>query len=301
MLLSGFKVLITGPSEHGIGAETALSIAKASPERLILAGRSRTKIYPVIEEIRQICLQIQIDYLELDLSSLQSVRRAIGQIKALNVLLDVVINNAAIMACPFSKTVDGIESQFGTNHIGPFLFTNLLLKEDLISPGGRIVNVNSSASVRKASMILPHFDDLTYNEGKDYNPWVAYSVSKSASMLCSRILAKRLAKKDIAVFSLNPGSIRSPLQRYLTPELLEEAIRLAKESDPEFQFPKPKSLQQGCATQLRAALDPDLAAYSGSYLDDCQVTELKEHMGAYGAADKVWSLSEGMAGERSGF
>jgi NAD(P)-dependent dehydrogenase (short-subunit alcohol dehydrogenase family) len=147
-------------------------------------------------------------------------------------------------------------------------------------------------------MILPHFEDLTYQEGKAYNPWIAYSVSKSAGMLYSRTLAHKLRSKNISVFSLNPGSIASNLQQHVTPELIQDAIRLGKESSPDWKFPERKSLQQGCATQLRAALDPSLVAHTGSFLDDCQPTEPQEHVDAYSAAEKVWQISEEMVGER---
>jgi NAD(P)-dependent dehydrogenase (short-subunit alcohol dehydrogenase family) len=138
--------LITGPSEGGIGAETALTLAVGSPKLIILAGRSLSKIKPVIDNINSAHPNVATTYIPLDLGSQASVRQAATAISASVEKIDIVINNAAIMACPFSKTEDGIESQFGTNYIGHFLLTNLLMEKILAAGhGSRIVNVSSSA------------------------------------------------------------------------------------------------------------------------------------------------------------
>lgn len=139
-------VLITGPSQGGIGAETALSVAAAFPALIILAGRSLSKIQPIIDKIKSSQPAVATRFVPLDLSSQASVRESAANINASVEKIDILINNAAIMACPFSKTVDGIESQFGTNHIGHFLLTNLILGKILAAgEGARIVNLSSSA------------------------------------------------------------------------------------------------------------------------------------------------------------
>ena len=209
--------------------------------------------------------------------------------------IDVLINNAAVMMTPYGHTEDGIETQFGTNHIGPFLFTNLLLQAGLIKD--RTVNVNSSVSVRKAPYILAPLDDLSYNDGKSYDPVQGYSTSKIAGMLYTRKLAAKIKDQNIAAFSLNPGSIISPLQRYMDEDIQKEAYATAYKESYNFEPPQLKTLQQGCSTQLRAALDPELVAQSGSYLDDCQPVEYREHVETYEAADKIWAISEKMVGE----
>jgi NAD(P)-dependent dehydrogenase (short-subunit alcohol dehydrogenase family) len=195
-------------------------------------------------------------FVNLELDNQESVRQAVEDVKKLHVHINVLINNAAIMACPYSKTVDGIEMQFGTNHIGHFLFTNLLLQAGVIPDGAHIVNVSSSAS--ETTDARPHFDDLTYQDGKLYDPWVAYSVSKIANVLYTRSLSAKLKTRKIAVLTLNPGSIRSPLQRHLDQELVQAAVKRMTEQDPNWKFPEQKSLQEGCSTSLRAALDPTL-------------------------------------------
>ena len=139
-------VLITGPSDGGIGAETALCLASRSPSAIILAGRDRTKIQPVIERITEINPKVKAAFVSLDLSNQESIRGAAAEINGQFDGIDVLINNAAIMACPYSTTKDGFEVQFGTNFLGPFLFTGLLLpKLRAAGPGARIVNVSSSA------------------------------------------------------------------------------------------------------------------------------------------------------------
>ena len=140
-------MLVTGGSQGSVGAETAISLAHGNPKQLILAGRSEDKAIPVIEGIHKINPSIKIQFVHVDLSSQASVRRAAADINKAVDTLDILINNAAIMACPYSKTEDGIESQFATNYLGHFLLTNLLLGKMLkAGPGARIVNVTSTAS-----------------------------------------------------------------------------------------------------------------------------------------------------------
>ena len=138
-------VLITGPSEGGIGAETAFSLAAGSPACILLAGRSLPKIQPVIDRIRTAYPDVQTKFIALDLSSQNAVREAAARINQSIQTLDILINNAAIMACPFAKTADGIESQFGTNYIGHFLLTSLIMEKLIAGESARIVNVSSSA------------------------------------------------------------------------------------------------------------------------------------------------------------
>lgn len=203
------------------------------------------------------------------------------------------------MACPYALSEDGIEMQFATNHLGPFLFTNLLVQNGLISE--RVVNVNSSASVRRAAYLLAPLDDLSYDNGKAYDLVQAYGTSKIAMLLYTRALASKLKPQHISVFTLNPGSIKSPLQRYLSNDMREAAMAAAKQENPGFVPPTRKTLQQGCATQLRAALDPSITAESGAYLDHCQIVTEQQHKDAYPESDRVWRLSEEMVGMRFDF
>jgi hypothetical protein len=138
--------LITGCSPDGLGASAATSIAAHNPNLLILAGRSRPKIELTEAALKARFPAVNTKILELDLASFASVRKAADEVNSYNEVLNVLINNAAIMGTPFTKTVDGIESNFATNHLGPFLFTNLLLERMLQSGKTlRIVNISSSA------------------------------------------------------------------------------------------------------------------------------------------------------------
>ena len=144
-LLICLPVLVTGPSVGGIGAETALSLAAGSPACIILAGRSLPKIQPLLDRISGAYPDVETQFVSLDLSSLRAIRDAAADINQRVKSIDILINNAAIMACPFAKTVDGIESQFGTNYVGHFLLTNLMMNKLIAGQGARIVNVSSSA------------------------------------------------------------------------------------------------------------------------------------------------------------
>jgi NAD(P)-dependent dehydrogenase (short-subunit alcohol dehydrogenase family) len=158
-LLTSEPVLITGPSDGGIGAETALCLASKSPSTIILAGRDRAKIEPVIQKIAGINSNVKATFVPLDLSDQASIRAAAVEINGQFDRIDVLINNAAIMACPYSTTKDGFEVQFGTNFLGPLLFTSLLLpKLRSAGPGARIVNVSSSAHRFEGI----RFDDLDF-------------------------------------------------------------------------------------------------------------------------------------------
>lgn len=136
---------MTGPSVGGIGAESALSLAAGSPVCIILAGRSLPKIQPLIDRISGAVPDVETQFVSLDLSSLRVIRDAAADISQRVESIDILINNAAIMACPFAKTIDDIESHSGTNYVGHFILTNLIMNRLIAGQGARIVNVSSSA------------------------------------------------------------------------------------------------------------------------------------------------------------
>lgn len=142
--VKGKAILITGPSDGGIGAETALSLAAGCPACIILAGRSLPKTQSVIDRINRAYPDVETKVITLDLSSQRAIRGTAASINESIQSIDILINNAAIMACPFAKTADGIESQFGTNYMGHFLLTNLIMERLIAGQGARIVNVSSS-------------------------------------------------------------------------------------------------------------------------------------------------------------
>ena len=182
-----------------------MSLAAGSPACIILAGRSLPKIQPLIDRISGAYPDVETPFVSLDLSSLRAIRDVAADINERVKSIDILINNAAIMACPFAKTVDGIESQFGTNYVGHFLLTNLVMNRLIAGQGARIVNVSSSAH----QMADVQLDDWNFEvcrtcycvallqgsrfidafkDGSKYKAWVAYVRISSVVILPGRIL-----------------------------------------------------------------------------------------------------------------
>lgn len=195
-------VAITGASAGSLGAQTALYLASGHPGALLFLGRTEAKVTSVVKEISTISPSTIVKFIQIDLSSLSSVRQAASKIASSTPHIDVLINNAGIMGIPqYAKSVDGIEMQFASNHIGHFLLTNLLIP--LIPAGGRIVNLSSAGH----ALGEVRFSDWNFDDGKAYDEWEAYGQSKAANVLFAISLAEKLAKKDVVAFSLHPGNI----------------------------------------------------------------------------------------------
>ncbi|TVY36418.1 Short-chain dehydrogenase-like protein [Lachnellula subtilissima] len=308
----------TCPSHSSIGAEIALSLAHGSPSHIILLGRSSARIAPVIVAIAAIDPSIRTSLVLVDLASQSSVRSAAAQIKddASIGQIDAVINCAGIMARPgFEVTEESIEAQFGSNHIGHFLLTNLVLGKVLQageSEGGtaRVVNVSSTGfelgPVRfedwNFKVCIPFHYPTSAGEGKEYHAWLAYAQSKTANVLFTAALAEKLKSKGVQSFALQPGLImESNLGKHVTPESWQSALTIANETSggKEIKMEEPKTLQQGASTALVAALDPSIAEFSGGFLQDCVLRPVEQ---AYAKgkenADKLWALSEKLVGEK---
>ena len=304
--VKGRTFLITGPSQGGLGAETAISLAHGSPSTLILLGRNIPKIQPTIDSIHSVSPTTTVKFVSVSLDSLASVRDAANAILSDPSIpnIDVIINNAAIMACPYALSTDGYELQFATNHLSHFLLTNILLPKLHTSiPGqqARIVNISSWGHVFSSV----RFDDPNFHEGKEYLSWEGYGQSKTANILMAVALNSRFQEsgnQSIKAFALHPGSIASGLQKYVEgdPAVMKAALdTLKKWGQP---MPTRKTLQQGCSTTLRAALDPALNDSEKIYLHDCQVKSdpgvVMEYALDKENARKCWELSEKMVGEK---
>ncbi|KAH7336129.1 hypothetical protein BKA65DRAFT_527065 [Rhexocercosporidium sp. MPI-PUGE-AT-0058] len=298
--LEGKTILITGPSSNSIGAEIALSLAHASPSTIVLLGRTESKILPIIQEIKSINPSIATSHIHLDLASQTSIRKCAGDINAKVDKIDVLINCAGVMAVPgYETTEEGIELQFGCNHVGHFLLTNLLMGKIVrAGKGARVVNVSSNgyqlAGVR--------FEDYNFEDGKVYEPWAAYAQSKTANILFSTALAQKLKSKGIQSYSLQPGFVlESNLSNHVTPEMFTTALEIANKNSngKKIEMEAPKTLQQGCSTVLVAALDPSIEGYSGGFLQDCVMKPIeKEHAKGQENIDKLWALSEKLVGQK---
>ncbi|CAH0017842.1 unnamed protein product [Clonostachys rhizophaga] len=285
--VNGKTILITGPSPGGIGAKIASDLCEgASPARIILAGRSLSKIEPLAAELRRL-------QPSLDLGSLASVRQAAKEVAQISDRLDYLFNNAGIMATKdFAKTVDGVEVQFAVNHVGHFLFTGLLLPlikkaaataaaaGDLTLPV-RIINLSSNGYIFEGIRT-----DYNFQEGKEYDPWRGYGQAKSANIIFARSLASKLRHLNATSFSVTPGLV-------LETNLQDTVDRDEGRDKPPFEEKKP--LACGSSTPLRAALDPSLASTPGEYLMDCQIvpdTAKLDHIVGDQVTDKLWTLSE---------
>ncbi|KAG2175316.1 hypothetical protein INT44_007804 [Umbelopsis vinacea] len=297
--IKGKTVLITGCTIGGLGFEAARVVSKHHAGLVIVAGRKQEALDDAIEKIKAETPSANLQSLVIDLASLESVRHAAAEVNAYSEPIDVLINNAAIMASPYYTTKDGFEAQLGTNHIGPFLFTNLILPKILASKTGapRIVNVSSMAHV--CSPVL--FDDPFFNNGKSYHKWAAYGQSKTANMLFARELAKRYKSQGLVAFSLHPGGIQTNLSRDIQPgELLTEPIKDYEGNVLKLDDLVYKTIPEGTSTHIVAAFDPNISSQSGSYLADCQIAmeQAKPYAKDDVQAEKLWALSEKIVGQQ---
>jgi len=281
--LDGKTVLITG-ANTGIGKETAVDLARRGA-RVILACRDMDRANKAAEVIRKSSGNGNVIVKKLDLASLQSVRELAKDILASEERLDVLINNAGVMCCPKWQTEDGFEMQFGTNHLGHFLLTNLLLDLLKKTAPSRIVNVSSLAHVKG----IIHFDDI--NLDKEYSPWISYRQSKLANVLFTRELALRLQGTGVTTYSLHPGVIRTELGRHFWPamplwkRLLYKPLTILL-----------KSPTEGAQTTIYCAVDESVQNESGLYYSDCSPKPAAPPGQDDEAAKKLWDLSASMVG-----
>ena len=204
--MDGKTVIITG-ANTGIGKETALDLANRGA-RVIVACRDEKKATIAVDDIKKKTKNQNVIFKKLDLASLASVRQFSEEILQEEEHIDVLINNAGVMYPPYTLTEDGFELQFGVNHLGHFLLTNLLLDRIKQSTPSRIVNVSSLAH----SYGYLDFDDMMWT--KEYKRTPAYGRSKLANIMFTRELAKRLEGTGVTTYSLHPGSVNTELQRH---------------------------------------------------------------------------------------
>jgi NAD(P)-dependent dehydrogenase (short-subunit alcohol dehydrogenase family) len=298
--LSGKLVVITGGAS-GLGMEAARAMATKGAH-IVIPARDMAKGEAAAQEIRSATGNDQIEVMELDLGSMASIRAFSEAFLAKHSRIDLLINNAGVMACPYGETADGLEMQFGTNHIGHFLMTNLLMPAILKggeSGGGRIVNLSS----RGHHFDTVHFDDPNF-ESRDYEKWASYGQAKTANIMFSVGLEKRLAGKGVHALAVHPGGIRTNLGRHLTEEDMAMLLKRMEENSGEsVAF---KTVEAGAATTCYAATAPELAGKGGVYLEDCHVAAVDDDdpsgsVRSYAVdpdnAEKLWALSEEIVGQ----
>jgi len=298
--LHGKRILVTGASA-GLGVETCRALV-AHGASVIGAVRDLDKGKAACAEVLATAGRSGggFELVQVDLASLASIRACADRLLADDPRLDAIIANAGVMACPQGLTADGFETQFGTNHLGHFVLVNRLVP--LLGRGGRIVNL-SSAGHRFADVDL---DDPGF-ERMPYDPFVAYGRSKTANILFSVALDRRLKDRGIRANAVHPGVIQTELGRHMTPAMIEQILASA----PAGAAMTWKTIPQGAATTVWSGFRASGDEVGGRYCEDCHVAavtddpSVREGVRAYAIdparADALWAKSEQMVRERFDF
>ena len=285
---TGRTAVITG-ANTGLGYETAAALA-AKGAHVVLAVRNLDKGNAAADRIVKATPTASVAVQELDLTSLDSIRAAADELKSRHDSIDLLINNAGVMFTPRSTTKDDFELQFGTNHLGHFAFTGLLLDRVLAVPGSRVVTV-SSLGHRFARRGI-RFDDLQWQ--REYSRVGAYGQAKLANLMFTYELQRRLQGSTTIAVAAHPGGSRTELTRNLPP-LVGAATRLV---EPLFQ-----GADMGALPTLRAATDP--AVLGGQYFGPDGFAELQGYPKVVASSDvshdvdaqhRLWTISEQLTG-----
>ncbi|MEU7588828.1 oxidoreductase [Micromonospora sp. NPDC049230] len=278
MDLSGRTALVTG-GYSGLGLATTRALARAGARVVVPARRP--------DAARQaLAGAAEVEIEQLDLADLASVRAFAERFLRSHPALDILIAGAGVMACPQTRVGPGWEAQFAINHLGHYALTNLLWPALTASGAARVVSV---ASGRDPSWRI-RWDDVQFERG--YDKWEAYAQSKLANILFASHLDLLGGPHRVRAFSVNPGYVRTPLQRHLAVEEMVAAGWIDADGTP-----APglfKTVEQGAATQVWAATSPRLATNGGDYCVDCRIT-----VGSptdSGAAARLWALSAELTG-----
>ena len=289
--LSGKVCVITGASS-GLGRESARALATAGAH-VVLTARNSDALAQAAQWIRAEVPDAETSTVVLDLTTLADVRAAASAIRDIAPAIHVLMNNAGVMFTPFGRTSDGFELQLGTNHFGHFELTRLLLPQLAAAGDARIVTLTSGGHV----MGDVDFDDPHW-ESREYDKFVAYGASKTANILHAKEADRRLCELGIRAYAVHPGTVATSLARYMSRSDFSQLRQYAaagsaargESTDGYLDFTTP---EYGAATQVWAAVSPELADQGGLYLEDCRVSET----GAPYARDteraaELWTLSE---------
>ena len=280
---TGRTAVITG-ANTGLGYETARALA-AKGAHVVLAVRNLDKGKAAADLIVRRYPGADVSVQELDLTSLTSIRAAADELRARHDRIDLLINNAGVMMTPKQTTQDGFELQFGTNHLGHFALTGLLLDRVLVTPGSRVVTISSNGH-RFGSI---RFDDL--QSERSYDRTRAYGQSKLANLLFTYELQNRLASTDTIAVAAHPGSSATELGRNL-PKIVEWGFGLTVQSS-----------EMGALPQLRAATDPTVRG--GQYYGPGGLLQMRGYPKLVSsnrrshdvaAQKRLWAVSEELTG-----
>lgn len=304
--IAGKTILVTGVSPGSLGESFVKQVAVAKPAIFILAGRSIPKMQDLVDELSTAYPAIKVKPLALNLLSFADVRKAAETVNLWADVphIDVLVNNAGIMAVPYHLTEDGFESQFQTNHLSHFLFTNLIMGKVLASKAPRVVIVSSG--VHRVGHI--RWSDYNFNRGKHYQRWLAYGQSKTANALMALALAERLGSRGLLTFPICPGVSYTNLSAHGIHDPAAFAADLTHMDNlygnkwlwgmAEMHI---KDLDQGAATHVFAAFDTSIAEHNGAFLNDCHVADPdQEEVYPWATskvdAERLWKLSERLVG-----
>lgn len=271
-------VIITG-ANSGIGFETAKALAEQGAQ-VVMACRDATRAEAALQSLKLAVPQAQAQLMSLDLSSFDSIRAFVNDFQSQFKQLDVLVNNAGLFPMSQQMTADGFEMQFGVNHLGHFLLTNLLLPELKAAGSARVVNV--------ASMIhqIGKIDFASFKGEKPYKPLAAYGQSKLANVLFTRELAKRYTAEGISSFSLHPGGVGTNIAgRGFVRRTLYRI------------FGGQMTPKRGAQTSIYLATAPGIEKYSGSYFGQSSNKKDSSKRGQDMAmAEKLWNVSTELTG-----
>ncbi|XP_042507705.1 short-chain dehydrogenase TIC 32, chloroplastic-like [Macadamia integrifolia] len=284
---TALTAIVTGATS-GIGKETARVLALRGA-KVIIPSRNLESGLKVKEAFLKEQPNAKLDVMELDLASIKSVTSFARSFHSSHRHLNILVNNAAIMACPFQLSVDGVELQFATNHLGHFLLTNLLLdklKATSKSTGieGRIVNVSSMAHRYAKSSNLIGLDKI--NDPSVYKPFDGYGRSKLANILHANELSKQFQEGGVNVTanSLHPGLIPTNITRYTNFLRATPLALLTK--------PFVKNIEQGASTTCYVALHPNLKGITGKHFADCNEKQPSSQALDKDLGRKLWDFSQ---------
>ncbi|KAJ1666867.1 hypothetical protein EV178_001951 [Coemansia sp. RSA 1646] len=268
--------IVTG-ANSGIGFETAKALGRAG-YHTILACRNSEAGQETVERLqRQTGHEGRYEFVELDLASLQSVHKFVAEFKARGKALDVLVNNAGVMMCPYSKTKDGVEMQFGTNHVGHFALTTGLLDELKEAPHARVVIVASLG----AFMVQKIDYDAVADEAK-YSRTENYAYSKLANVLFTTALARKAP--GISVNAMHPGWVATNLSRHVSTNSIKNAFENALLIDP----------MTGALSSIYLALSPDAKDVSGEFYARALPMASHPIAGDVAEQDKLWEYTENL-------
>ncbi|KAJ7626601.1 NAD-P-binding protein [Mycena polygramma] len=298
--IRGKNVLITGTSLNGLGFETARVLAKHA-NLVVITGHNFDRLKLAEDAIRSEVPSANIRPLILDLSSMAGVRKAAAEVQLYPEPLHVIIHNAAATVEHFKLTVDNLESQMATNHVGPFLLTKLLVPKLLATRTAQYTpRVVFVSALGHGFCDGVNFSTLEKPDAESYESLNTYFQTKCTNILMAIELSKR-SRGQINAYSLHPGVIFTNLmQKGVAASHGKEMGMLGADGLPteNSKFPF-KTIPQGAATTVVAAFDPALNDKPGAYLSDCIVTNeaIAPHCADPANAEKLWAVTEGIIGE----